>query len=193
MTVKFSHLVKNTRPVLEERHWLMEPWVTPCYYHFVSPIKKILMMLAFSLYAEHYGWQLATVAILQVLEAVRFTVVRPYIQLWRNLARGAVDWLMALAFCLLLFLSFSEKWLTDATLPVYNGLAWLVLAICYFFNLYFLVMLVFNLVEKCRGERKLVMDQRQFFFYEHLQTEGNNMGSFMKMVKEGNLLNANLK
>jgi hypothetical protein len=51
LTRKFGHLIKHLKTNTVERHGLIEPFVSPQFYHLISPIKKILMMLGFSLFA----------------------------------------------------------------------------------------------------------------------------------------------
>jgi hypothetical protein len=193
MTVKFGHLVKNTRPTLDSPHWLLRPWVTPHFYHLISPIKKIGMMLAFALFAEYAGWQLATVSALQLVEFIRLVAVRPYIQTWRNVLRGCIEALMFVAFILLLVLSYSEEWVDSSSISAYNGLGWLVLIICYLFNLHFLAMLFVNLYEKCKGECQLIRDQRQNYYYEKAKEKDVSVEVWRQMVIDGNLTNANSK
>ena len=71
--------------------------------------------------------------------------VHPYIQLWRNIARGLIDSLMALQFCLLIYLGYISDSISDDNIDVYNGLGWFLLSVNYVFNLYFIVMIFINL------------------------------------------------
>ncbi len=140
---------------------LLVPFVSPQFYHLVSPIKKVMMMLAFSLFAEYYGWQLGVVCGLQLLEFIRLALIRPYLSPWRNLLRGTVDGLMAAQFGGLIWLAYMSEDLSDQNIDLFNGLGWALLAINYTFNLYFLLNTVYSLVEKCRGEHGLIVECRQ--------------------------------
>jgi hypothetical protein len=140
---------------------VLAPFVSPQFYHLVSPIKKVMMMLAFSLFAEYYSWQLGVVCALQLLEFVRLALIRPYLSPWRNLLRGTIDGLMAAQFAGLIWLGYMSEDLTEDNFDLFNSVGWALLAINYAFNLYFLGSTIYSLVEKCRGEHRLIVESRQ--------------------------------
>jgi hypothetical protein len=93
----------------------------------------------------------------------------------------------------LIWLGFMSERLNDDNLDLFNGVGWFLLAVNYLFNAYFLVMTILCLVDKCRGEQRIITEDRQRELYDIIVEENLTPKQMGRLVVKGNLNNADCK
>ena len=138
------------------------------------------------------------------MEIGRFLATKPYHALWRNVYRFVLEMFLLLFFITIFACEFileeiklNNNSTLQKSLDAYYQLGWFGFALVMTFNIGFVVLLIFDIVQGCRENNRQLMDEaRRKYYYDKITDYEKDrdqvpLALMNKWVKKGNLNNRN--
>jgi hypothetical protein len=144
--------------------------------------------------------QIAVLILIQIMEIIRFIIVRPFKTKIRNFIRFGLDFTLLLFFGTVLIQGFLMLTIMSAdtstllsTVDLFYKVGWTGFALAFTFNIGHLTIIIYDTVIGCRKSNRYYMDEaRKIFYMQKLnsyeeENEDVPLSLINKWVKLGNL------
>jgi len=159
-----------------------------------------MMIISLPIFYHTTHAQAAVLILLQALEIVRFVVIWPFNQKWRNIYRLVLECALEMFFICVLIQGFLVQEIMrndDATLmysiQMFYRFGWIGFSMVFFFNFGFIFLYIYDIYCGCRMTKRQMMDEaRKNYYYNKLkqfeeENEDAPLGLVNKWVRLGNL------
>lgn len=182
--------------------WSPKHWLRPYNYHLLSYYKKFVMVISLPLFYPALFAQMGVLFSIQLLELFRFWKTWPFLSNKRNWFRLSLEFALLVFFLVNLIqigiLQSIMKSDTDglaSLTKIFYGLGWAGFAACFYFNISFICMNIFDLCTGLRVSNRAKMDdaRKRYYFAKIRDYEKDNEASSKELVSRwvrlGNLNN----
>ena len=155
----------------------MSHWFRPYNFHFLSYYKKFLMIIVLPLFYEEPYAQMGLLLLVELFEVVRVWVVWPFLSAKRNWLRLSLDVALALFFLVHLIqiklvndIQSGDINQMELTVRAFQGLGWFGFVLVFYFNIAFIVMVVYSFCVGLRvSNRKLMDEARKTYYFDKIK------------------------